>query len=224
MPELGSEPPRPLAVDPNCPSHLLSDEIKRCLGRNAPFFDFVNAPFTHPIGTQISATCISSAWNAYDTFVNEISGRIKTEWADDERVTALRHAEAALKKENPCGRLPSDEKLAYLEIAAAKEDFAKAAQDTGNSNFEPARAELLIVAGKDIRSTFTHRLRQPTDRLQKMMCDHSFEDLGFRMTPEEFEVTLYASRNIIEVFLTKATTIDYKARSAYPAGHGSGTG
>lgn len=215
MPELGSTPPRPLPVDPDCPSHLLSDQIRQRLGRNNPFFDFVNAPFTHPIGTQISITCISSAWNAYDTFVNEISGDIKAEWPTDKRVSALLLAEANLKEIKPCHRLPSEEKLTLLEIAATRDDFAKAARDTGNRNFEPERAELLLVAGKDIRSTFTHRLGEPMDRLLKMMHNHSFEDLGFRMTPEDFEITLFASRNIIEVILIKATTINHKVQSVY---------
>jgi hypothetical protein len=215
MPELGCEPPDPVSIDPNCPPHLLSDEIKKCLGKNHAFFDFVNAPFTHPIGTQVSVTCISSAWNAYDTFVNEISGDIRTDWPHDHRVQALLRAESDLKKIRPCDRLPSEEKLALLEIAATADDFKKAARETNNRHFEPDLAELLLVSGKDIRSAFTHRLGEPTDRLQKMMREHAFEDLGYRMTPHEFEITLFASRNIIEVILIKATTINHKAQSAY---------
>jgi hypothetical protein len=129
MPQLGCDPPRPVPVDPNCPPHLLSDEIKKCLGKNHPFFDFVNAPFTHPIGTQLSVTCISSAWNAYDTFVNEISGTIKTDWPTDSRVQALLQAEIDLKRVNPCDRVPSDKKLELLDIAAVRDDFAKTARD-----------------------------------------------------------------------------------------------
>lgn len=216
MPELGCNPPDPVPVNPDCPPHLLSDEMKKCLGRNHAFFDFVNAPFTHPIGTQLSITCISSAWNAYDTFVNEISGKIKTDWPDDPRVKALVQAEADLKQINPCDRLPSDVKLGLLDIAATTEDFGKAARDTNNRLFEPDYAALLFNAGKDIRSTFTHRLGEPTGRLQGMMREHSFKDLGFRMTPEGFEVTLFASRNILEVIMIKAVTIDYKAKHAYP--------
>jgi hypothetical protein len=216
MPQLGCDPPRPVAINPNCPPHLLSDEIKKCLGRNHAFFDFVNAPFTHPIGTQLSVTCISSAWNAYDTFVNEISGRIKADSATDDRVQALLQAELDLKNTNPLERLPSDTKLGLLGIAATPDDFAKAARDLKSHHFEPDHAERFLIAGKDIRSTFTHRLGEPTDRLQKMMRDHSFEDLGFRMMPEGFEVTLLASRNIIEVILIKVVTIHDKAQNAYP--------
>lgn len=218
MPQLGCDPPRPVPVDPNCPPHLLSDEIKKCLGKNHAFFDFVNAPFTHPIGTQLSVTCISSAWNAYDAFVNEISGKIKTGWPTDSRVQALLQAEIDLKSINPCERVPSDKKLELLNIAAARDDFAKAARDTGSSHFEPDTAELLLVAGKDIRSTFTHRLGEPTGRLQTMMREHSFENLGFRMTLEGFEVTLFASRNIIEVIQIKAATINAKGKRAYRQG------
>lgn len=215
MPELGSEPPRPIPVNPNCPPHLLSDEIRKCLGRNHPFFDFVNAPFTHPIGTQISVTCISSTWNAYDTFVNEISGKIKTDWPDDRRVQALLQEESDLKTTNPCERVPSDKKLELLDIAVGRDDFAKAARNTGNPHFEPDTAELLLRAGKDIRSTFTHRLGEPMDRLQKMMSEHTFENLGLRMTPGGFEVTLFASRNIIEVIQIRVATIHDKATRAY---------
>src|SRR5947209_16841567 len=53
-PDLYVDPPNPLPLDQKCSGSAMSDHIKERLGRNHPLFDFVNAPFTHPLGTQIS--------------------------------------------------------------------------------------------------------------------------------------------------------------------------
>jgi hypothetical protein len=159
MPQLGSEPPNPLPVDPNCPPHLLSDHTRERLGRNAPFFDFVNAPFTHPVGTQISVTCITSAWNAYDTFVNASISELRTAFPNDSRVILLNE-----RTERTTSRLGTDEKLHILEIAWTQQDYVNYVDAT--RPFKPEQVELLVQAGKDIRTAFTHRFGEPTDRLK----------------------------------------------------------
>lgn len=207
MPDLGSRGPDPMPVDPDCPPHLLSDHTKARIGKNHPFFDFVNAPFTHPIGTEISVISISAAWNAYDTFINETTNGIRTAFPDHPKIQSLKHLEAESKT-----RMSSDDKLHHLGIGPLDDDFGQAERESGKNHFSPALANQLLIAGKDIRTTYTHRLGEPTDRLRKMTQDQPFESLGFRYTSEGFEVTLYASRNILEVIMLKAVIIAAKAR------------
>jgi hypothetical protein len=70
-PNMYVDPPVRVPVDPHCPPLELSDHIKERLGKCHPFFDFIHAPFTHPLGTQISLVCINYCWDAYDTFVRK---------------------------------------------------------------------------------------------------------------------------------------------------------
>ena len=203
MPQLGSEPPNPLPVDPNCPPHLLSDHTRERLGRNAPFFDFVNAPFTHPVGTQISVTCITSAWNAYDTFVNASISDLRTAFPNDRRVVLLN--ERIERNASPLG---TDEKLDILEIAWTQRDYVNYVDAT--RPFKPEQVELLVQAGKDIRTAFTHRFGEPTARLKRMLREQSFEDLGFRMLNGEFEVTLWSARKMLEAIELRAVIVDQK--------------
>src|SRR5260221_606565 len=88
-PDLYADPPNPLPVDQQCFGAAMSDHVKERLGRNHPLFDFVNAPFTHPLGTQISLICINYSWDAYDTFVKELLGYLKTNCGSDPRIKAL---------------------------------------------------------------------------------------------------------------------------------------
>jgi hypothetical protein len=244
MPDLGSNPPRPLPVDPNCPPHLLSDHTRERLGRNAPFFDFVNAPFTYPIGTQISVTCITSAWNANDTFVNASISELQKKFPNDPRVRLLNErlekatgwrgawarlwliwqrwtcsrADRQRVKGNvtrtlDADRLSTDEKLRILEIAWAQEDYAKYLDE--NRPFRADQVELLVQAGKDIRTSFTHRFGEPTDRLKRMMRDELFETLGFRIVNTEFEVTLWGARKMLEAIELRAVIVDQK-KSLWP--------
>jgi hypothetical protein len=211
MPELGCDPPSNETFARNPPPHLLSDQIRKSVGKYNPFFDFVNAPFTHPIGTEISFTCINSAWNAYDTFIKELIVSIKTGWPDDRRVLALIQAETEMAKAGgKKQRVQSDTKLGILGIEPSEIDFKRAARDTESPHFEPNQVNLLTVAGKGIRSTVTHHGGEPTDRLKAMMQEHSDEELGFRITAEGFEVTLLAAKKIIEVIFLRATVIDAK--------------
>jgi len=211
MPDLGSKPPNPLPVDPNCPPHLLSDHTRERLGRNAPFFDFVNAPFTHPIGTQISVTCITSAWNAYDTFVNASISELRTAFPNNPRIRLLNER---LEQQKDSGdRLGTDEKLNILEIAWTREDYAKYIDES--RPFKADKVELLVQAGKDIRTAFTHRFGEPTDRLKRMMRDEAVEDLGFRMINGEFEITLWGARKMLEAIELRAVIVDQK-KSLWP--------
>jgi hypothetical protein len=209
QPELGCSPPDPLPVDPDCPPHLLSDHTLERIGRNAPFFDFVNAPFTHPIGTQISVTCITSVWNSYDTFVKEQLRQITTANPNHQRVINLTNAEEA----DPQQSLPTDRKLEILSVDVRAADFEAAATDTGKPHFRPDLADALTKAGKQIRAVFTHRYGEPSDQLVRIMREIPFEQLGFRMTDRGFEVTLFGARNIIEVMLLRAEVISGRSIS-----------
>src|SRR5689334_15894656 len=41
--------PFPMGVDPNVSSLAFSDHLQERLGKLHPFFDFIHAPFTHPL-------------------------------------------------------------------------------------------------------------------------------------------------------------------------------
>jgi hypothetical protein len=110
-------------------------------------------------------------------------------------------------------KLSTDEKLNILQIGWTQQDYAKYIDAT--RPFKPEQVELLVQAGKDIRTAFTHRFGEPTDRLNRVMCDEPFEDLGFRMINGEFEVTLWGARKMLEAIELRAVIIDQK-KSLWP--------
>jgi hypothetical protein len=106
-------PPTPVPVDPDCPPLELSDHIKERLGQCHPFFDFIHAPFTHPLGTQISLVCINYCWDAYDTFVKKVVAAIVGSFPDHPKVKAYREEQRARANSS----FPTDDQLKALGIA-----------------------------------------------------------------------------------------------------------
>ena len=84
-------------------------------------FGDANAPFTHPLGTQISMICITYSWDAYATFVSELMSLLKDHCPDDRRVKTL------LEMERLTGANPpsTNEKLQTLEIYVEDEAVAE---------------------------------------------------------------------------------------------------
>ncbi len=207
LPTLGSSPPDPLPVDQDCPEHLMSDHMKERVGRNHPFFDVVNAPFTHPIGTQLAMICIDHAWNAYDTFIKSLLSEIKTRCPKHANVERLA-AEGASAS--------TDAKLNFLHIGTTAADLEGAARlFLGQMRLLPEHVELTIKAAKELRTAFAHNFGRPTPWLLDLMQQQSYQHFTLRMVDDELEVTTVLSRNIIEAITLKAHLIDENARRVY---------
>jgi hypothetical protein len=209
-PDLGSSPPDPLPVDPNCPDYLISDHLQGRLGRNAPLFDLVNAPFTHPIGTELAMICIDHAWDGYDTLIKELIGELKRRFPNHPKVQALRRARAANQS------LSTEESLGILGIATSWEKIcAYIALHSDEFHIKPEQAEKTFDLAKRLRTIRTHLLGEPTSEFIELISNQSFADYSLRMVDGELEVTLVLSRNVIEVIYLRAKAIYEIARAVY---------
>src|SRR5258705_8635961 len=196
-PDLYSDPPNPLPVDPKCSGAAMSDHVKERLGRNHPLFDFANAPFTHPLGTQVSMICINYSWDAYATFVVELISLLKVTCANDQRVSAL------IEKERVTGvnQTPTNDRLRILEIYVEDEEVAEAVRRNYElqAGLTAQQVTKIVQVAKELRSCFAHRFGQPSEKLIKIIKSSRFEEFPVRLTRDGYEVTLVASRTIAEV-------------------------
>jgi hypothetical protein len=207
LPTLGSSPPDPLPVDPDCPDYLISDHMKERIGRNHPFFDLVNAPFTHPIGTQLAMICVDHAWNGHDTFVKAILGELKNKWPTHPNVLALQDGGKSLT---------TDEKLDILQIGLTETELADAVRRfAGRMHVKPEHAQLTLKTAKELRTAFAHNFGRATPWLLDLMREQTFQEFNLRIVGDELEVTTVLSRNIIEVIGLKAHHINAKVRQVY---------
>jgi hypothetical protein len=210
LPDLGNSPPNPLPVDPHCPDHLLSDHMRERIGRNNPLFDIVNAPFTHPIGTQLAMICIDHAWNGYDTFVKSVISEIKERCAHDDRIQRLLGEERQLKN------LPTDRTLELLTIGPTTAELVQGVRNLGSRlHVKPEYAELTFRAAKKLRTAFAHRFGRPDKWLLDVVNQNPFTEFNVRLLNSELEVTTAFSRNVIEVISVRAHLINAKTRKAY---------
>jgi hypothetical protein len=209
---LGTSPPDPLPIDPDCPDYLTSDHLRERLGRNAPISDLVNAPFTHPIGTELAMICIDHAWNCYDTLIKQLIGEIKQRFPDHRNVKQLQLEEAASKS------LGTDTILAVLNIAPSWGkicDYLNKHSD--KFHVRPEQAQTTFELAKKLRTTRTHRFGVPSEDVVQLMNEKSFQDYNLRMLDGELEVTLVLSRNVTEVIDLKAQATYLIAKAIYPA-------
>jgi hypothetical protein len=208
-PDLGSAAPDPLPVDPSCPDYLISDHLRERLGRNNPLFDLVNAPFTHPIGTELAMICIDNAWNGYDTLVKELMGEI-LRLHDHANVEALRAAKA--KTSN----LPTDECLGVLKISPSWEKIEEyISLNREKFHLRSDQARRTFELAKKLRTIRAHHFGELTEELITLIQGQSFSDYNLRLLEGELEVTLVFSRNVIEVIDLKAQAMYSMAEKVY---------
>jgi hypothetical protein len=150
--------PQPIAMRPCSPLEL-SDEIKARVGKCHPFFDFIHAPFTHPLGTQLSLVCINYCWDAYDTFNKMIISLAVDSFSSHPNVKTYLTAKAKAKNE---GReLSTDEQLSLLGLSVADSsmvEFLNQAAPTWTLAHSISRAEPRKIASVSIHSPFWHAL------------------------------------------------------------------
>jgi hypothetical protein len=209
-PDLGSAPPNLLPVDNSCPDYLLSDHLRERLGRNNPLFDLVNAPFTHPIGTELAMICIDNAWNGYDTLVKELMTGIQKRFPEHQNVKAVEAKKKATKN------LATDDCLTILKIAPAWDkirDYIAVHSDKFHIRSE--QAERTFELAKKLRTIRAHRFGEPPADLLDMLERQSFADYNLRLLDGELEVTLVFSRNVIEVIQLKAEAMYSMAEKVY---------
>ena len=209
-PDLGSSPPDPLPVDNNCPDYLMSDHLRERLGRNNPIFDLVNAPFTHPIGTELAMICIDNAWNGYDTLVKELMAEIQTRFSEHPNVKALK------AKKHTDKNLATDDCLSIQKIAPSWDrirDYIALHND--KFHVRPEQAERTFELAKKLRTIRTHRFGEPPADLLDLLEKQSFADYNLRILDGELEVTLVFSRNVIEVIRLKANAMYSMAEEVY---------
>lgn len=214
-PELGSVPPDPLPVDNTCPEYLISDHIRERLGRNHAVFDLVNAPFTHPIGTELAMICVDNAWNGYDTLLKQLISEIKETCPNHPNVKKLK-AEEDSNASNE--RLATDNVLTILGIAPSWEKVCEYLNKRVDKfHIRAPQAQTTFEIAKKLRTIRTHRLGVPSDELLKLMEGISFEEYSLRMLDGELEVTLVLSRNVSEVIDLKAQATYLIAKGLYPS-------
>jgi hypothetical protein len=199
-----------LPVDQDCPDYLISDHLRERLGRNNPLFDLVNAPFTHPIGTELAMICIDNAWDGYDTLVKELIGEIQRRFPNHSNVNALK------AKKSRRGNVPTDEGLDTLGIAPPWErirDYIALHDD--KFHVRPDQAQRTFELAKKLRTIRTHVFGEPTPELLKLIEGQSFADYNLRLLDGDLEVTLVFSRNVIEVIQLKAQSMYAIAQKVY---------
>ncbi len=215
QPDLGSKPPDPIPFDPNPPAHELSDQVRNRVGRYNPSWDFANAPFTHPIGTELAMWCIDSQWNAYDTFVKALLSKIKTEFPDHLDVISLKKREEALALKDPRALLPTEEQFQLLGISVAWDEIRKIITAKNGFSCPAEHAEDSFNAAKRLRGVRTHEFAEPSSWLLRFMETHSFAEFQIRMFDGEMEVTTLFSRNAMEAIKAKMVLVAAKAEQTF---------
>lgn len=214
-PDLGSKPPDPIPFDPNPPAHELSDQVRDRIGRYNPSWDFANAPFTHPLGTELAMWCIDSQWNAYDTFVKALVSKIKTNFDWHPRVVALRSRESSLALSDPRATVPTEEQLEILKISATWDEIRTIISQDHGFSVSAEHAEDSFVAAKKLRGVRTHEFGEPSSWLASFMNTHPFCDFQIRLLDGEMEVTTLFSRNAMEAIKAKVIVLADKANRTY---------
>jgi hypothetical protein len=205
------DPPQPIAMR-QCSLLELSDEIKARIGKCHPFFDFINAPFTHPLGTQLSLLCINYCWDAYDTFIKMIVSTTVASFPNHPNVEAYRSAKAKAKKEER--RLSTDEQLALLGLSVTDDsmsNFLKCAAPTWTLTF----ANTVLNLAKLLRTAFTHHFGMPDDKLRDFLNKHPFETV--RIQDGHFEVLMPLVSDISMVVQGRAQIINQEFEKTYRA-------
>ena len=209
-PSLYVDPPAPLAVDPNCPPLQLSDHIKKRLGKCHPFFDFVHAPLTHPLDTQVSLVCINYCWDAYDTFVKNVVSAVLQSHPEHPNAKAYREESDRLRTAN--SSFATDKQLAILGLSVS-DDYLKEFLAASEPSWSLAHARSLLTLAKILRSVFAHHFGRPDDRLKDFLGEHQFE--AVRISGDHFEVLIPLVRDIATVVQGHAMIIERRRAETY---------
>src|ERR1700693_5403155 len=209
-PDLYVDPPNPTPVDENCPPLQLSDHIQERLGKNHPFFDFIHAPITQPLGTEGSLISINYCWDAYDTFVKRTISSILEEAPDHLNCEAYREQNAKAKRDQRL--LSTDEQLRLLGLAAEDadlEEFLKVAEP----DWSAAKDRQILKIAKVLRSVFTHHFGKPDEKLTALMKEQSHE--AIRVVGDKLEVLLPLINEVSTVVQGHALIIHRKRSAIY---------
>ena len=217
-PDLYKNPPDFLPVDPSCSGPAISDHTKERLGRNYPAFDFLNAPYTHPLGTQISLICINYAWDAYDTFVKQLFNTLEPWCEKDERLSSLRKDNRHTQERNTIDTLkslglwPEDEEV----IAAMQRQYRLQPSLKPDQSLMIEHIQPILKLAKILRNSFVHRFARASPELEKLVNQLPFQQFGLRILGDHFEVTLGPlPKHVAEVIQTYAHLIQDKSEHLY---------
>lgn len=209
-PNMYVDPPAPIPVDPDCPPLQLSDQIKERLGKCHPFFDFIHAPLTHPLGTQISLVCINYCWDAYNTFIKKIILVILESYPDHPNATAYQEQATRLRAGN--SQFATDDQLSTLGVAVT-DDYLTDFLAVAEPSWTPTHAKNVLTLAKILRSIFAHHFGRPDDRLRNFLRDHQFE--AVRISNSHFEVLTPLVRDIATVVQGQALIIERRRTATY---------
>jgi hypothetical protein len=209
-PSMYVDPPAPIAVDPNCPPLQLSDHIKERLGKCHPFFDFVHAPLTYPLDTQVSLVCVNYCWDAYDTFVKNVVSAVLQSHPQHPNVKAYRDELNRLRNAN--SSFGTEKQLAILDLSVTDEHLKKFLAEAEPS-WSPAHAKSILTLAKILRSVFAHHFGRPDDRLRDFLREHHFE--AVRISDDHFEVLIPLVRDIATVVQGQALIIERRRAETY---------
>jgi hypothetical protein len=209
-PSMYVDPPIPIAVDPDCPPLQLSDHIKERLGKCHPFFDFIHAPLTHPLGTQVSLVCINYCWDAYDTFIKKIVSEIGASHPEHPNVKAYKEESLRLRSAN--SSFATDDQLSMLGLTVTDPHLTEFLA-VAEPSWTPKHARTVLTLAKILRSVFTHHFGRPDDRLKKFLRDHQFE--AVRISDEHFEVLTPLVRDVATVVQGLALIIERRRAETY---------
>ena len=199
-PTLYVEGPDPLPVDPACGPLDFADHVRARLAKNHPLWDFIHAPFTHPLGTQFSLIFITMAWNSYSLLVDRIL-------VDSElRPTDAKNFDTdKVLRDNDL--LPSDEETAGVASSILAEELRVSPDEAGS----------LVSAGKYLRNAFVHRAGEPQGDLQKLVSRGVFSEKLIRWQPgAQLEVNLPMAGRINAVLIAKANLMQRSAIKRWP--------
>lgn len=210
-------PPQPIAMKP-CSLLELSDEIKARVGKCHPFFDFINAPFTHPLGTQLSLVCINYCWDAYDTFIKMIVSSTVASFPTHPNVEAYRSAKD--KAKNEARHLSTDEQLSLLGLSVTDSSMVHFLKKAA-PNWTLAHANAVLNLAKLLRTVFTHHFGMPDNKLREFLNKHHFD--AVRIQGDHIEVLTPLVTDISNVVQGRALIIDQEFQKTYSAHIESGS-
>jgi hypothetical protein len=209
-PTLYRDPPVSMPVDPNCPPLQLSDHIRDRLGKCHPFFDFVHAPFTHPLGTQISLVCINYCWDAYDTFIKQTISLILARHPDHPNSRAYREQLTRHKADGTS--FPTDSQLATLAISVT-DSYLQEFLEYAEPSWTPMHAKRILTVAKALRSVFTHHFGKPNNKLRRLMQEHQLE--AIRIIDDRLEVLTPLIRDVATVVQGQALIVNRRRGETY---------
>lgn len=209
-PDMYVDAPTPTPVDPNCSPLEISDHLQERLGKNHPFFDFIHAPLTHPLGTQISLVCINYCWDAYDTFVKKIISGVQEDFPEHRCVRTFQQEDDSHRAKGTS--FTTNDRLTVLALDVTEEkftEFLKSAEPSWTIGY----ANQLLAVAKALRTIFTHHFGKPDDRLKKLLEQQPLP--AIRIEKDRFEVLTPLVRDVCTVVQGQALIIEQRRKETY---------